>query len=202
MQPQRGGILLAVVPLALVWLGVYGSGPEPRTGVIGRLVPEYRAIALDGAPASLGALRGRTVLLNLWSVWCAPCRAEMPSLEQLYRAYRPAGLEMVGVNTDPRGAESTVRTFVRAAGVTYPVWLDADEAISARFPATGVPRSYVIGRDGTLLWEHVGVLRPDDPGLRKVLQGALGEVPTGLVAHGASPEPSPTMPAPGIDAAG
>jgi len=201
MQPKSGGVLLAAVTLTLTWLGVFGSGPEPRTAVVGRPVPEYRAIALDGAPASLGALRGRTVLLNVWSAWCAPCRTEIPSLQRLYQTYREAGLEMVGVNTDPRGAESTVRTFVRAAGVTYPVWLDADEAISARFPATGVPRSYLIGRDGTLLWEHVGVLRPDDPGLRKVLQGALGEVPTGLVAHGASPEPSPTL-APGIDAAG
>jgi hypothetical protein len=46
------------------------------------------------------------------------------------------------------------------------------------------------------------VLRPDDPGLRKVLQDALGDAPTGLIAHGASPVRSPTKLAPGIDAAG
>jgi len=57
----------------------------------------------------------------------------------------------------------------------YPVWRDAEATISKRFPAAGVPRSYLIGRDGTLVWEHVGVMRRNDPGLRRALQDALSE---------------------------
>jgi thiol-disulfide isomerase/thioredoxin len=163
------------VPIALLWFGTQGCDTKSRTAVLGRQVPEYRAVSLDGDPMSLGALRGRAVLLNVWSVWCPPCRAEIPLLDELYRRYQPAGLEMVGVNVDPRGDGSTVRTFVRASGMTYPVWRDAEDTISARFPATGVPRSYLIGRDGTLVWEHVGVMRRNDPGLRRALEDALGE---------------------------
>jgi thiol-disulfide isomerase/thioredoxin len=175
MWAQRGRALLAAVPIALLWFGVHGGDTDSRRAAVGRPVPEYRAVSLDGDPASLGALRGRAVLLNVWSVWCTPCRAEVPVLDGLYRTYRTAGLEMIGVNVDPRGDESTVRTYVRAAGMTYPVWRDPEDAIAARFPAAGVPRSYLIGRDGTLLWEHLGMIRRDDPGLRRAVQDALGQ---------------------------
>lgn len=175
MWPQPGRVLLAAVPIALLWFGAQGCDTKSRTAVLGRQVPEYRAVSLDGDPMSLGALRGRAVLLNVWSVWRPPSRAEIPLLDGLYRRYQPAGLEMVGVNVDPRGDGSTVRTFVRASGMTYPVWRDAEDTISARFPAAGVPRSYLIGRDGTLVWERVGVMRRNDPELRRALQEALGE---------------------------
>jgi thiol-disulfide isomerase/thioredoxin len=170
-----GRTFLLAVPIALLWMGVPGGDPQDlRTAVVGTQVPELRAVSLEGSRTSLGALRGRAVLLNVWSVWCAPCRAEIPALEELYRTYEAAGLEVVGVNVDPGGDDATIRTFQRATGMTYPVWCDPDQEISARFPTTAVPRSYLIARDGTLLWDHVGVIRRDDPDLRRALQAALG----------------------------
>jgi len=166
---------LAAVPIALVWMGTHVvDRPESRTAVVGERVPEYRAVSLKGSRTSLEALRGQPVLLNVWSVWCAPCRAEIPSLEGLYRTYRTARLEIVGVNVDPRGDAATIAAFVRAAGMTYPVWRDPEEKISAFFPGASMPRSYLIASDGTLLWERVGVIQGDEPGLRRAVQDALG----------------------------
>jgi thiol-disulfide isomerase/thioredoxin len=161
----------------MVWMGTHAvEPPGSRIAAVGDEVPEYRAVSLQGSRTSLEALRGHPVLLNVWSLWCAPCRAETPSLQRLYQTYREAGLEIVGVNVDPRGEDAIIGAFVRAAGMTYAVWRDPEQEISASFPSTGVPRSYLIASNGTLLWEHVGMIQGDDPELRRAVQDAVDPV--------------------------
>jgi cytochrome c-type biogenesis protein len=139
-----------------------------------RDVGAYHAVSLDGRQVALRDLRGQVVLLNVWTLWCLPCRSEMPVLERLYRTYEPAGFTLVGVNVDARGDTPTVRSFIRTIGVTYRIWLDPDDAVSTRFPTTGLPATYLIGRDGGLVWSRLGVVHPDDPELDSALRSALG----------------------------
>jgi len=134
----------------------------------------YHAVSLDGSEVSLRDVRGQVVLLNVWTLWCLPCRSEMPVLEGLHRVYQPAGLTLVGVNVDARGDIPTVRSFVRTTGLTYPIWLDPDDGISARFPTPSLPATWLIGRDGRILWSRLGMVHPDDPELDTALRNALG----------------------------
>ena len=133
----------------------------------------YEAISLDGTTVSLDALRGRVVLLNVWTLWCPPCRAEMSVLERLHRDYRPAGLALVGVNIDGRMDLPAVRSFLRQAGLTFDVWLDPDDAVSRRFPTPSLPATYLIARDGRIVWSRLGVVHPDDPELGTALRNTL-----------------------------
>src|SRR5262245_59500934 len=136
-------------------------------------------VSLDGTPVSLASLEGQVTLVNIWSVWCFPCRVEIPVLERLQRRYAAAVLRIVGVNIDARGDGPTVERFARAASISYPVWLDADGSVSARFAREGVPASYLIGRGGELLWARQGVIPEGDPALAAALHRALsaGAVP-------------------------
>ena len=136
-------------------------------------VASYHAVSLDGQNTSLEDLRGQVVLLNVWTLWCLPCRSEMRVLEHLHQAYEPAGLALVGVNVDARGDIATVRKFVRSSGVTYRIWLDPDDTVSSHLPTPGLPATWLIGRDGRIVWGHVGALRPDDPDLGTALRSAL-----------------------------
>src|SRR5712671_3681035 len=134
----------------------------------------YHAVSLDGSEVSLRDLRGQVVLFNVWSLWCLPCRSEMPALERLHRAYQPAGLTLIGVNVDARGGIPTVRNFVRTTGLTYRIWLDPDDGVSAHFPTPSLPASWLIGRYGRIWWSRLGMVPPDDPELGTALRNALG----------------------------
>lgn len=161
----RAALLLAALAAAGCADGPGGGGP-PR---VGQPAPAYEARTLDGAPATLAALRGRPVLLNVWATWCHPCREEIPDLQRLHEAHADAGLAVVGVSIDVAGQEAAVRAMAEEFGVTYAVWLDPDERVSTTFATIGVPSTFLIGRDGTLLWSHVGPVRADDPTLARLL---------------------------------
>ena len=171
MRPSRtsGSILLAV---GLAVAGGTGCGQAPAA-IIGERVPDYRAVSLAGESRSLRELRGRVVLLNVWSVWCAPCRAEMPVLEALRRMHDRGDLEIVGLNVDRRGDEGTIDRFVRASRIGYAVWRDPSDSFPGRRPSDGLPASYLIARDGTLVWARLGALRRDDRELGAAVANAL-----------------------------
>jgi thiol-disulfide isomerase/thioredoxin len=130
-------------------------------------------VTLAGDSVSLAARRGGVVLLNIWATWCHPCRDEIPVLERLHERLAPRGLDVVGVSVDTRGAEGDIREFVRRFGMTYEIWHDPDERVSSTFLAVGVPATYLIGKDGTLRWKHIGPIRENDPGLTNALEEAL-----------------------------
>ena len=142
---------------------------------VGRPAPAYAATALGGAERSLGDLRGKVVLLNVWATWCAPCREEIPYLQSLYERNAARGFEIVGVSVDARGSEKAIEEFRRDFAMTYPIWLDPDERVQTLYMALGVPASYLIDRRGVLRWKHLGAIRSDDPMLTQALELALRE---------------------------
>ena len=148
------------------------AGDQSPVVEVGRLAPAYAATALDGGPSSLAALRGKPVLLNVWATWCIPCRLEMPALEAVHQKYRAAGLAVVGVSIDAATDVGRVQGFARDLGVTYPLWLDAEDRVSGVFFAVGVPATYLIGKDGTLLWRKLGGLEARDASLEAALKRA------------------------------
>lgn len=149
------------------------SGARDRVDV-GLPVPAYSAASLAGDSVSLAALRGKVVLLNVWATWCHPCRDEIPELQALHERYASRGLELVGISVDTESADDAIRAFMRDFRMTYPVWRDPAERISAQFHIVGVPATFLIDREGVLRWRKTGPIQPGDAGLRQALEQALG----------------------------
>jgi peroxiredoxin len=116
--------------------------------------PPFGSSTLDGRPLALTDLRGRVVILNFWASWCLECRAEMPRLESLHRAYASRGLAIVGVNAreDARAA----RRHAEELDLTFPLVLDPGGKINALYGVIGLPTSFVVGRDGRAVAFGVG----------------------------------------------
>ncbi len=109
---------------------------------------------ITGKRWSPADLQGRPVLMNFWASWCEPCRAEMPSLQQLADLYGPEKLLVLAINF--KEAPARAIRFAQSTGVTLPVLLDGDGSLARQwgvkvFPTTllvdsrGKPRSRVQG---------------------------------------------------------
>ncbi len=164
-----------------------GGESAPRATVaVGAPAPSYAAEKEDGTPIALADLEGEVVLLNIWATWCKPCRQEIPALETLHQRHRAAGLVVAGVSIDVDEDRKKVAEFAAALGASYAMWYDPEDRVSTTFLALGVPASYLIGRDGTLRWRHVGPITAEDGALNAALRAALEQTSAGTTA---SPAP-------------
>ncbi len=121
----------------------------------GRPAPNFSLSGLDGQTVSLTDYKGKVVLLNIWATWCPPCVEEMPSMEKLYQELRGDGFEILAVSIDESGAKD-VRPFMKKHKLSFPALTDAEGIIKGLYQTTGVPESFVIDKDGTLLEIVIG----------------------------------------------
>jgi peroxiredoxin len=119
------------------------------------IAPNYDvALPLLGTSkrVSLSDLRGKVVLLNVFASWCPPCAQESPVLEQAEEMMRREDGTVLGVTYQDIASDDL--TFVHQHHLTYPIVRDVGGSFVHGFGASGVPDSYVIGRDG-----HIQALR-------------------------------------------
>ena len=126
----------------------------------GAKAPDYTGETFTGDSVSLSSYRGQVLLLNIWATWCAPCEAEMPSMERLYRELGPEGLKIVAVSIDQTSSDA-VQKWVNEHGLTFTVLHDASGRIQQTYQTTGVPESFLIDRSGAIVkkvwatdWDH------------------------------------------------
>jgi peroxiredoxin len=121
------------------------SGAVPQTGFP---APDFTLETLDGEVITLSELQGQVVVVNLWATWCPPCRAEMPALERVWNDYRDQGLLILAV--DQREPPATVSAFAEEFGLSFPILLDRDGAVGARYQLRAYPTTFFVGRDGVI----------------------------------------------------
>jgi thiol-disulfide isomerase/thioredoxin len=136
--------------------------------------PSYRVTTLDAGTLSSEQLKGRVVLVNVWATWCLPCRLEMPMMQSTWERHRNHGLVILGASVD-RGDPSTVRAFLDARHITYPVAIVDQAFIDALGGVRGYPTSVLIGRDGRVRHRVIGPIGPLslEPALRRALAESL-----------------------------
>ncbi|CAN5747890.1 hypothetical protein BH23GEM6_BH23GEM6_12630 [soil metagenome] len=157
-----------VLALGLFVLLLIGTGWVVRDRFlpveVGTAAPGFAVHDLDGTPVSLADLRGEVVLLNIWATWCPPCREEMPSMQRLHEMLGPEGLRVVAVSIDSRagGTDAAgrpggdVQAFAESMQLTFDIWHDPPGAIQRTYRTTGVPESFVIDRNGTIVKKVIG----------------------------------------------
>ena len=187
--------ILAVAACALFLLHAEGNAPAqdrekagtPPPGATpaegfrlldpGALAPEFSIPDADGNLFRFADERGkRPVLLFFWSIFCEPCRLEMPLLQKMHAQHRDAGLDVIAISLDGAPMAGSVRGFARQEGYAFRVLidaLDAREAFKAADPygVAVMPTLYLVDRAGRILLARAGRMKEEE--LEKAVQALL-----------------------------
>jgi thiol-disulfide isomerase/thioredoxin len=103
------------------------------------------ATRLDGGTAPVAAA-GTAQVINFWATWCEPCRDEMPSLQRLSEHFSGSDLAVVGLSVDDD--LNLVREFVLRYRIAFPIYVDLNQSLRARFAWPSYPQTILVTREG------------------------------------------------------
>jgi len=171
-QPRRSWVmalpLVAFAALAALFWYRLGTGDPSSipSALIGRPAPQTALPPLPGLTADGAAVpgldpavfKGKVTLVNVWASWCVPCHDEAPLLVALGRDKR---LQLVGINY--KDAPDNARRFLGRYGNPFGiVGLDGNGRAAIEWGVYGVPESFIVGREGTIVYKMVGPITPEN----------------------------------------
>ena len=109
---------------------------------------DFQITTLDGRELRLSDLRGSIVMVDFWSSWCPPCRAEAPVLSEAYERWSQLGVEFVGISIWDN--EEDVADFLSRHNITYPNGID-DGSIAVEFGVKGIPEKFFVNPQGEIV---------------------------------------------------
>jgi len=140
------GLVVAGTVAALVLF--QGCPSRPRSA------PDFALPDLSGRVIRMRDLRGKVVVLNLWTTWCPPCVQEMPTLERLHGEMSDEDLVVLAVSQDEK--PDLVRPWIEKRAFTFPVLLDPLAETGHALGVSGYPETFVVDRQGTIVHHHIG----------------------------------------------
>lgn len=120
---------------------------------VGDQVPEFKVTLIDGSEFSNKDFKGKITMLQFTASWCSVCRKEMPFIEEeIWQVYKDKGLVLVGIDRDE--PLEVVKEFAKKMGITYPLALDPEASVFAKFAhiKSGITRNVIIDRNGKIVF--------------------------------------------------
>ena len=125
---------------------------------IGALAPDFTINDVNGKPFTLSSLRGSVVLIDFWASWCMPCRKENPLIVELYKEYKPKGLEIIGISLDDTTRSvSAKEDWLKAINQDGLKWLQLSELqgfespICKEYGIESIPSTFLIDENGVII---------------------------------------------------
>ena len=121
----------------------------------GDKAPDFTVEMVDGEQITLSKLKGKVVVVNFWATWCPPCRQELKVVEkELINRFK--GKDFVFLPISRGEAKKTVEAFRKQNGYTFPMGLDPKQTIYKKYASNYIPRNFVVGKDGKVIYVSVG----------------------------------------------
>lgn len=148
-------------------LAVGASAAEPSAPP---KFPDLEFAGEEGGSVRLSDLKGNVVLLNVWATWCGPCKMELPIVQKMYDTYSDRNFVVVAVNVD--ADRRRVPQFLKQFNISIPVYFASPED-AGPLTATGIPSTFILGPDRTLIDRAVGYSPEWEERWKKVVEKYL-----------------------------
>jgi peroxiredoxin len=158
--------VIVACALALIYLSMErnsGHGPKPLPDLSTLVTaappqhnikaPDFTVQDLAGEKVSLSEFKGKVVVINFWSVTCAPCLIEMEGLERLAQKMAGKPFQLMAITTDSR---KTVNSLLKHSDINLPIYLDQSYQAHSQYGVFGLPVTYIIAPDGTVANHIIG----------------------------------------------
>jgi len=129
--------------------------------------PDLEFVGEQGGAVRLSELKGNVVLLNVWATWCGPCKKELPVVQKMYDTYSDRNFVVVSVNVD--ADRRRVAPFLKQFNISLPVYFASPED-AGPLTATGIPSTFILGPDRTLVDRAVGYAPEWEERWKKVVE--------------------------------
>ncbi|MEK4522884.1 redoxin domain-containing protein [Psychrobacillus sp. FSL W7-1493] len=118
----------------------------------GDSAPDFTLTTLDGKEVSLSDYKGKKVVLNFWTSWCPPCKAEMPHMQNYYEDMTEEdNVEILAVNlTNKDNGLDEVSSFIEDYGLTFPIPMDEEGQVGNAYKIISIPTTYMIDTSGII----------------------------------------------------
>ena len=124
---------------------------------------------LEGKKLSMKELRGKVIFINLWATWCGPCRAEMPSIQNLYNDVDKDKVAFVMLSLDQENEKRKIEKYISDKEFTFPVYQPASP-LPALLRVNTIPTTFIIGPDGKVVSRKTGMANYDTEEMRGFLR--------------------------------
>jgi thiol-disulfide isomerase/thioredoxin len=164
-EPHSAGSGINPLSTGAMTTFVFKKTPEP--------LPDIAFVDGDGKEVKLADFRGKTVLLNLWATWCAPCREEMPALAELETALGSDKFQVVALAVDKSGVEGA-KKFLDEIGVkSLKVFADPTARGGTKLKVIGMPTTLLIDAQGREIGRLIGPAAWDSPEAKRLIEANL-----------------------------
>ncbi len=147
--------------------------PEFKPLEVGDPAPGFSATTLEGTPITGKDLLGAPYMLNIWATWCAPCRQEMPELQELHNAYAEQGFRVVGVSVDDKGSADLIGEFTEELAIGFPIYHDPSWEIVDAYSLLGLPGTFLVDAEGLVVRKWMGPFRPMEEDVQRDVRAVL-----------------------------
>jgi thiol-disulfide isomerase/thioredoxin len=159
-QPVDKTFFAFSAPPSAKEVGSLQSQAAAISSVIGIDAPDFTLADASGHSYHLRDLRGKVVVIDFWATWCAPCRAQMPYLQQINDQYAQRGVVVLGLDSGEDAA--TVKEYTISTNYTFPLLLGAEPSVTTQYFVDAYPTTLVIDRNGKIIYRAAGT---DGPGI-------------------------------------
>lgn len=139
----------------------------------GTPAPDFAFTGPDGKDATLQDFAGKPLLVNLWATWCAPCIAEMPTLDAVAKAYGAKGLAVLTISQDSQG-ESVVKPFFAKHALPHlKSFIDPENQFGFHYATGMLPTTVLYDRQGKEMLRVIGAMDWNSKEGRDLIEAAL-----------------------------
>lgn len=141
---------------------------------VGKFAPTWTGLeaAKGDVPRSVGALRGRVVVIDFWATWCSACRMAAPAFTSWQARYGAQGLTVIGITTDEK---ETAAVFAARNGLGFAVATDTTAATSRAYDVSALPTTFVVDKRGVVRDVAIGYDPDEQARMESLVRTLLAE---------------------------